>query len=137
MVNKAILIGNVGKDPKISSTSEGKTKALLGLATTKRWKAQSGEKKEKTQWHNLVFWGPLADVVRQYVKKGDKLYVEGEIEYVSWVDQNEVEQKMTLINVREMEMLGSRNNTDQPGVNQTSPNPSDPDLSTFSDDIDF
>lgn len=79
MVNKAILIGNVGKDPEVKEFNGNKL-AKFSLATTKKWK-KDGEPQEKTQWHNIQAWRGLAEVIEKYVKKGMKLYIEGEIEY--------------------------------------------------------
>jgi len=105
-VNKVILIGNVGNDPEIRSTSSGRRVANVSLATSRGWTdASSGEKKEKTEWHRLSFWGPLADIVEQYVKKGTPLYVEGRIQY-SQTEGEGGTRYWTEINVAEMIMLG-------------------------------
>ncbi len=80
-LNKAILIGNLGADPEVRSTSNGSRVATFSLATSRQWKGQSGDKQEKTEWHRVVAWNnkasTLADVVEKYAKKGDKVYVEG------------------------------------------------------------
>ena len=105
-VNKVILIGNVGNDPEIRSTSSGRRVANASLATSRGWTdASSGERKEKTEWHRLSFWEPLADIVEQYVKKGTPLYVEGRIEY-SQTEGEGGTRYWTHINVAEMVMLG-------------------------------
>ncbi len=80
MVNKAILIGNVGKDPEIKEIGGAKL-AKFSLATTDYWKDKDGQRQEKTQWHNITVWRGTAEVVEKYVGKGHKLYVEGKIEY--------------------------------------------------------
>ena len=80
-LNKVMLIGNVGNDPDIRSTSSGTQVAKVSLATNRQWKDSSGQQKEKTEWHRLTFFGRLVDVVDQWVKKGDRLYVEGRLEY--------------------------------------------------------
>lgn len=88
-LNKVILIGNVGKDPDIRSMQSGDKVANLILATSKKWKDKNtGEQRENTKWHNVVIWGSLANVVEGYVKKGSKLYIEGELETRKWQDQN-------------------------------------------------
>lgn len=85
MINKAILIGNVGADPEIRTFESGDKVANLSLATSERWKDKStGERKEKTEWHRVVVFGNLVDVVERYVKKGSKLYIEGKIETRKW-----------------------------------------------------
>lgn len=88
-LNKATLIGNVGKDPDIRTMQSGDKVANLTLATSEKWKDKNtGEQRESTQWHNVVIWGSLADVVERFVKKGFKLYIEGKIETRKWQDQN-------------------------------------------------
>jgi single-strand DNA-binding protein len=107
-----MLIGNVGKDPEVRSTPNGSRVATLSLATTRTWNGASGDKQEKTEWHRCVFWNQkgsgLADVVERYVKKGDRLYVEGRVEYQQWQDRENQTRYTTEINVREMIMISSR-----------------------------
>ena len=103
-LNKIMLIGNVGNDPDVRTTSSGTPIANMSLATTRKWKDGSGEPKEKTEWHRLTVWGKLVDVVERYVKKGDRLYVEGRIEYSESDGQKKY---WTNVNVFEMVMLGS------------------------------
>jgi single-strand DNA-binding protein len=86
-VNKAILLGHVGKDPEIRSTNGGSLVASFSLATTDRQKDGQGNWQDKTQWHNLVAFNRTAEIVRDYVKKGDKLYIEGKIQTRSWDDR--------------------------------------------------
>ena len=105
-LNKVMLIGNVGNDPDVRTTSSGTPIANMSLATTRTWKDGSGEQKEKTEWHRLTVWGKLADVVERYVKKGDRLYVEGRIEY-SESESDGQKKYWTDVNVVEMVMLGS------------------------------
>ena len=104
-LNKVMLIGNVGSEPEIRATASGNRVAKLSLATTRKWKDGSGEQKEKTEWHRLTVWGELVDVVERYVKKGDRLYVEGRIEY-SESESDGQKKYWTNVNVREMVMLG-------------------------------
>lgn len=98
-VNKAILVGNVGKDPEIRSLNNGDKVAKFSLATSERWKdKQSGERREKTQWHNVVvFNSGLVGIVERFVKKGSKLYVEGAIETRKWQDQSGADKYTTEI----------------------------------------
>jgi single-strand DNA-binding protein len=86
-VNKTILLGNVGKDPEIRSTNGGALVANFNLATTERYKDKQGEAQEQTEWHNLVAYARGAEIIRDYVKKGSKLYVEGKIRTRSWDDK--------------------------------------------------
>jgi single-strand DNA-binding protein len=109
-LNKVVLIGNLGNDPEVRSTTGGNRVATFSLATSRSWNDQSGSKQEKTEWHRCVVWNTkssqLADIVEKYVKKGDKLYVEGRIEYRQWQDKENQTRYSTEINVRELIMLG-------------------------------
>ena len=111
-LNKATLIGNLGADPEVRTTSNGSKVATLSLATGRQWKNQSGEKQEKTEWHRVVLWNTkfstLADVAEKYCKKGDKVYVEGSIEYRSWQDREGQTRYTTEINARELILLSGR-----------------------------
>lgn len=115
-LNKATLIGNVGNDPEVRTTTGGSRVAQVSLATTRQWNGSNGEKQEKTEWHRLVLWNSkganLADIVERYVKKGDRLWVEGRIEYRQWQDKEGQTRYTTEINVREMIMLSSRSGAD-------------------------
>jgi single-strand DNA-binding protein len=109
-LNKVILIGNLGNDPEVRSTTGGNRVATFSLATSRSWNDASGQKQEKTEWHRCVVWNTktsaLADIVEKYVKKGDKLYVEGRIEYRQWQDKDGQTRYSTEINVRELIMIG-------------------------------
>ena len=105
-LNKVMLIGNVGNDPDIRATSSGTQVAKVSLATNRQWKDSSGQQKEKTEWHRLTFFGRLVDIVDQWVKKGDRLYVEGRLEY-SESETDGQKKYWTDIIVSEMVMLGS------------------------------
>ena len=111
-LNQAMLIGNVGNDPEVRSTPNGKRVAQFNLATTRTWNGPSGDRQEKTEWHRCVVWNfretGLADVVDRYVKKGDKLYVSGRIEYRQWQDREGQTRYTTEINVNELIMLSPR-----------------------------
>jgi single-strand DNA-binding protein len=110
-LNKVTLIGNLGSDPEVRSTTGGNRVATFSLATSRSWNDASGAKQEKTEWHRCVVWNSkastLADIVERYVKKGDKLFVEGRIEYRQWQDKDGQTKYSTEINVRELIMLGS------------------------------
>ncbi len=109
-LNKVMLIGNLGSDPEIRTTSNGSKVASFSLATGRQWSSPSGEKQEKTEWHRCVVWNTkfstLADVVEKYCKKGDRLYVEGRIDYGQYKDKEGQTRYTTEINVRELLMLG-------------------------------
>jgi len=109
-LNKVTLIGNLGSDPEVRSTTGGNRVATFSLATSRSWSGASGERQEKTEWHRCVVWNSkastLADIVEKYVHKGDKLYVEGRIEYRQWQDKDGQTKYTTEINVRELIMLG-------------------------------
>ena len=111
-LNKVILIGNLGADPEVRSTSNGSRVATLSVATSRQWKNQSGEKQEKTEWHRVVLWNnkgsTLADIAEKYCKKGDKVYVEGSIEYRSWQDREGQTRYTTEITARELILLSGR-----------------------------
>ena len=113
-LNKVMLIGNLGNDPEIRTTTGGNKVANFSLATTRQWNSASGEKQEKTEWHKCIAWNTggkgtgLADVVERYVKKGDKLYVEGRIEYRQYEDKEKQTRYVTEINVREILLLGGK-----------------------------
>lgn len=111
-LNKVQLIGNLGADPEVRSTSGGNRVATFSLATSRTWNGPAGDKQEKTEWHRCVVWNSkvtqLADIVERYLKKGDKVYVEGRIEYRQWQDKDNQTRYMTEINVRELIMLSGR-----------------------------
>jgi single-strand DNA-binding protein len=114
-LNKVQLIGNVGKDPDVRTTSNGGKVAEFSLATSRSWNDTNGAgRQEKTEWHRCVAWNArgggqsLADIVERYVKKGDRLYVEGSVEYRQWQDQNNQTRYSTDIRVRELIMLSPR-----------------------------
>jgi len=108
-VNKVILLGNVGKDPEIRSTAGGMTVASFSLATADRQKDQQGNWQDKTEWHNLVAFARTAEIVRDYVKKGTQLYIEGKIQTRSWDDKESGQKKYrTEILINDLSLLGGR-----------------------------
>ena len=111
-LNKVQLIGNLGADPEVRSTSNGSRVATLSLATSRQWKNQAGEKQEKTEWHRVVLWNnkgsTLADIAERFCKKGDKVYVEGSIEYRSWQDREGQTRYTTEITARELILLSGK-----------------------------
>ena len=107
-VNKVILIGNLGGDPEVRFTPDGVAVANFSLATTESWKDRNGERQERTEWHRLVLWRQLAEIAKNYLRKGSKLYVEGKLQTRSWDDQSGQKRYTTEVVVNEMEMLDSR-----------------------------
>jgi single-strand DNA-binding protein len=108
-VNKVILVGNLGKDPEIRYTPSGSAVANVTIATSDQWKdKQTGEQQERTEWHRVVFFNRLAEVVGEYVKKGQQIYVEGRIQTRKWQDQSGQDRWSTEIVANEMQMLGGR-----------------------------
>ncbi len=116
-LNKVLLIGNLGAEPEVRSTASGTRVATLSVATGRQWTNQSGERQEKTEWHRIVLWNNnknsgLADLAEKYLKKGDRVYVEGRIEYRTWEDREGKTRYTTEINARELIMLSAREGGD-------------------------
>ena len=108
-VNKVIIVGNLGKDPEVRYTPDGASVTNVTIATTDTWKDKAtGEKKEATEWHRVVFFGKLAEIAGQYLKKGRQVYVEGALRTRKWTDKEGQERYTTEIVANEMKMLGSR-----------------------------
>ena len=111
-VNKVILVGNVGNDPEVRYTANGQAIANLSIATSEVWRDKAtGEKQERTEWHRVVFFGKAAKIVRDYVKKGAKLYVEGALRTRKWEDKNGAERYTTEVVSSDLQMIDAR--TDQ------------------------
>lgn len=115
-VNKVIVVGNLGRDPEMRTFPSGDQVANVTIATTDKWKdKQSGEMKEATEWHRVVFNGRLAEIVGQYLRKGSQVYVEGSLRTRKWTDKDGVEKFTTEIRADQMQMLGSRQGMGGPG----------------------
>jgi single-strand DNA-binding protein len=154
-VNKVILVGNLGKDPDVRYLPSGEAVTNITLATTDNWKDKtSGEKKEATEWHRVVFFRRLAEVAGQYLKKGSQVYIEGSLKTRKWQDKDGQDRYTTEIVADEMKMLGSRQGSgdagDAPRERQTPPagvaskpnmsqaaSPASGGLGDFEDDIPF
>lgn len=108
MLNKVMLIGNLGKDPELRYTQSGTAVASFNLATTETWKDKDGQKQESTEWHRVVAWAKLAETCGEYLHKGSKIYIEGKLSTRKWQDQNGVDKFTTEIIAREMKMLSPR-----------------------------
>lgn len=106
--NKVMLIGNIGTSPEVKETSGGKKVARFSLATNDRYRNNKGEQVEDTQWHNIVIWGKLADVVEKYCNKGNEIALEGKITSRSWEDQSGTRRYMTEILVNDLLLLGKK-----------------------------
>jgi len=108
MLNKVILIGNLGKDPEVRYSQAGAAIASFNVATTETWKKQDGTKEEQTEWHRIVAFGRLAEICGEYLSKGSKVYIEGRLQTRKWENKEGVTQYTTEIVVREMKMLSPR-----------------------------
>ena len=114
-INKVILIGNVGRDPEVRTTPSGQQVAKFSLATSENFTSRAGEKQERTEWHNIVVWGKLADLCKQYVSKGRQIYVEGRLQTSSWNDQQGNKKYRTEVVAQTVQFLG------RPGDRQALP----------------
>jgi single-strand DNA-binding protein len=133
-VNKVILVGNLGKDPEVRTLESGAKVASFSLATSETYKNKSGEKVEHTEWHNIVMWRGLADIVEKYVKKGDMIYVEGRLRTRSY-EQEGVKKFFTEIQGDNMTMMGGGRKDNAPSESKVSePEPAQP---TPEDDLPF
>ena len=155
-INKAILIGHLGRDPEVRYMPNGKAVTNVTMATSESWKDRNtGERQERTEWHNLVFYSPLAEIAGQYLRKGSQIFVEGRLQTRKWQDKNTGQDRyMTEIIVNEMKMLdkkgdraggsapfGAENPEERyasaPAARPASPPPKGPDNDGFDDDIPF
>ena len=107
-VNKVILIGNLGRDPETRFMPDGGAVTNVSIATTESWKDKNGEKQEKTEWHRVAFFGKLAEIAGEYLKKGSQVYVEGRLQTRKWQDKDGQDKYTTEIVADRMQMLGSR-----------------------------
>ena len=146
-VNKVILIGNLGKDPEVRYMPSGEAITNINIATTDNWKDKNGEKQERTEWHRIAFFGKLAEIAGEYLKKGNPVYIEGRLQTRKWQDKEGKERYTTEIVAEKMQMLGSRGGgSDTPYSADSAPraNPapagqksSGGDFNDFDDDIPF
>ena len=139
-VNKVILIGHLGKDPEMRSFEGGGMVCNFSLATSEVFKDKMGNKQERTEWHNIVIWGTLADIAQKYLRKGAPVYLEGKIQTRSWDDKETNQKKyITEIRVDNMQMLGGKDGASNAGGgyqnnNQSSTSSSAPAESMMSND---
>ena len=142
-INKVILVGNLGKDPEVRYSPSGSAMANVTIATTDSWKdKQTGEKQERTEWHRVVFFNRLAEIVGEYLKKGSQVYVEGRLQTRKWQGQDGQDRYTTEIVANEMQMLGGRAGGGG-GAEWSSSKPQDsspagaPPADDFDDDVPF
>lgn len=140
-VNKVIVIGNLGNDPETRSTPSGTTVTNLSVATNESWKdKQTGEQKERTEWHKVAMFGRLAEIAAEYLRKGSQVYIEGKLRTRKWQDQQGNDRYSTEIIADEMQMLGGRSGGGAPAMGDPGPGPNPPPSSPageFDDDIPF
>jgi len=144
-VNKAILIGRLGKDPELKYTQSGDPVANFSIATDESWKDRDGEKQQRTEWHNIVAWKKLAEICGQYLKKGQQVYIEGKIQTRKWEDKDGNTRYSTEVVANNLVMLGSKPDSEsQPQrssskseKSRSSRQPGDDDLEITDDDIPF
>lgn len=106
-VNKAIILGRLGKDPEVRHLENGTTVANFSVATSETWKDKNGEKQENTEWHNCVAWKKTAEIIEKYIKKGDQIYIEGKLQTRSWEKDGDT-RYITEIVINNLVMLGSK-----------------------------
>jgi single-strand DNA-binding protein len=139
-INKAIIIGRLGRDPEVRYTPSGVAVANFTVATSEDWKdKESGEKKERTEWHRIVAFGKLGEICGQYLSKGRQVYIEGRIQTRDWEDQNGVKRYTTEIVASQMQMLGAKDeaNTARPAGPSTADIADAPFAGPQEDDIPF
>ena len=145
-VNKVILVGNLGADPESRFAPPGDAVCNIRLATTEIWKDKAtGERKEATEWHRISFYGKLAEIAGQYLRKGSQVYIEGSLRTRKWQDKDGKDQYTTEIRANEMKMLGKRDETDAAPARQQAPRPQPQQapqqggggFGDFSDDLDI
>jgi len=108
MINKVILVGNLGQDPEARFTQAGTAVTSLSLATSERWKDKEGNMQESTEWHRIVAWGKLAEICSEYLKKGQQIYAEGKLQTRKWQDNDGNDRYTTEVVMSVMKMLGAK-----------------------------
>lgn len=141
-INKVIIVGMLGKDPEVRHMPSGGAVANVTLATSEQWKDKaSGEKKERTEWHSVVFYQRLAEIVGEYLKKGSQIYVEGSLRTRKWQDKQGNDRYITEIIASEMQMLGGRSGGESTSqerpARSAAPSNDDPGFGGFDDDVPF
>ena len=108
MINKAMIIGNLGANPEVRQTQNGSSVVTFNVATTEKWKGKDGQQQEQTEWHRIVAFGRLAEICGQYLTKGSKVYIDGRLQTRQWEDKNGTKRYTTEIVAQEMKMLDSK-----------------------------
>tara|TARA_Y100000992_G_scaffold190618_1_gene129267 strand:- start:759 stop:1172 length:414 start_codon:yes stop_codon:yes gene_type:complete len=134
-VNKAILLGNLGKDPEIRRLDDGRAVANFSIATSESYKNKAGERVTNTEWHNIVLWSPLAEIAENYLKKGSQVYIEGKISNRSYEDKDGVKKYISEVVGRDITLLGRA--PDSAGQNQTNETNEAKKEDTVEDDLPF
>jgi len=128
MLNKAILIGRLGRDPEMRYTQSGIAMATFSMATNEYWKDKEGQKQERTEWHRIVAFGRLGEIISQYCSKGKLIYIEGRIQTREWTDQENVKRKTTEIVANDMKFLESKGASGASQSFSGDPGPGDEDM---------
>lgn len=128
-LNKAMIIGNLTRDPEVRTTPNGQTVASFGVATNRQWKGADGNKQEQVEFHNVVVWGKLAEICQQYLAKGRRAYFEGRLQTQQWEGQDGAKRSRTEIVADDMILLDSKGGGGAPGINQTAAAPSEAETS--------
>lgn len=141
-VNKAILLGNLGKDPELRYTPAGKAVATFSIATSERWTGADGQKNENTTWHNIVAWGKQAEVMKEYLAKGKQVYLEGRISNRSYEDKDGAKKYISEVIVQNFSFVGNKSDNAGGGNNGSGSGPKDqgshqPPLNEDDDDLPF
>lgn len=136
-LNKVMLIGHLGADPEIRYMPNGKAVVNLRLATSESWKdKQTGDKQDRTEWHSVVAYDKLAEIIGEWLRKGSPVYIEGKLQTRKWQDKNGNDRWTTEIIAQQMQMLGGKQHQGRRQSPERSSNP-DPDVGEFDDDISF
>lgn len=137
MINKVILIGNLGADPEVRYTQNGKAVANFNVATSERWKGQDGQMQEQTEWHRIVVWDKLAEICKEYLHKGSKVYLEGKIKTSKWQNKEGTDQYTTEIVANNVQFLTPKDKSPDHERNQGGYEPQGGGESSMGNDIPF
>jgi len=137
MINKVILIGNLGADPEVRYTQNGTAVATFRVATTERWKGQDGQTQEQTEWHSIVAWNKQAEICKEYLSKGSRVFIEGKLQTRKWQDKDGHDRFTTEVIMRELKMLSPRHGGQQNGNGHAGNGNEFPDPPPMGDDVPF
>ena len=137
-VNKVIVVGNLGQDPDTRYLPSGSAVTNISVATSESWKdKETGEKKERTEWHKVAAFGRLAEIMAEYLRKGSQVYIEGKLRTRKWQDKDGNDRYTTEIIADQMQMLGGKQEQSKPAPSSTPPAQTEPGPDDFDDDISF